>query len=384
MLITNAETDEITRVNFDEELPLQPAVSDRVVAEDADRADMVVPQDSQLTIVQQAEIIVEPKHGSIEWLNYHWGLAEKHDAQAKLHRQAILYYIFSQWSQRKVTLKEYWEELNGEGFVGSYPTFQRHISQLPEYKELKQQKQINPSAGTLRQRQYEERKRQKSQAEISNTDEEPAIEVQCAELQQSTVVDSPATEEPYEDDLLWYDDAPKGIDEIATLKSRITELEEENHKLKEELADYQSNPYVEVAKLRPGGDYNYRFDPESDYISLTEEKLSELLKTHEIDCLYYVLSFYPENKDSDRTQVEEPPEEEPAPTAELPKISAVKLCEELNISLNTYNNHNGSKKYPGIKYSVPDWLDEVAPGWRDKYECDRDENGKVTQWYKRV
>jgi hypothetical protein len=371
MLITNAETDEITRVNFDEELPPQPAVSDRVVAEDADRADMVVPQDSQLTVVQRAEITVEPKHGSIEWLNYHWGMAEKHDAQAKLHRQAILYYIFSQWSQRKVTLKEYWEELNGDGFVGSYSTFQRHISQLPEYKELKQQKQINPSAGTLRQRQYEERKRQKSQAEISNTDEEPAIEVQCAELQQSTVVDSTATEEPYEDDLLWYDDAPEKLDEVAALKARIVELEKEN-------ASYKSNPLLPLVLTdQPYIQYSvYESDESRDPTVIDSEVLDiadlpKVLQEYSLYAVRFILDLNLKDKP------------EPAQADERQKISAKQLCEELGISADTLAGRNRAK-YKGYYFTAPERLDEVAPGWRDKYECDRNENGKVTQWYKRV
>ncbi|MDV2992841.1 MAG: hypothetical protein N4J56_002495 [Chroococcidiopsis sp. SAG 2025] len=137
---------------------------------------------------------IEPEFGTVEWITFKMQRAESdlREVAIFLWRESVALDI----SFHKV-IKQYRQQ--GAVIPCSDRTLTRYLESLPEYQQRQEQKRLNPSAGALRQRKHEEKKRQICH-DVKN-DAELTLEAEVVE-----VADTQAVEEveAWEDDLLWY------------------------------------------------------------------------------------------------------------------------------------------------------------------------------------
>lgn len=133
------------------------------------------------------------------------------------------------------------KQLVEEGLRVNYKTAHRWVNELPEYKQLQEEKKANPSAHAQAQRRYQDKKdNQISHREISDIEQqEETLEGEVvenldtsspvgAEIRDDNLVIHPTIPEPqpeeeveaWEDDLLWYGEVERRNN---TLPAEITE-----------------------------------------------------------------------------------------------------------------------------------------------------------------
>lgn len=179
-------------------------------------------KDSGDTTAQATAITTtgEVAYGSIAWANHEIEASDRLLKEGGERRIRVGKWIFEQCQARQLSLPKAVEQLVGEGLNVNYKTVNRWMQDVPEYKQLQDEKKANPSPEAEKKRLQKEKKERES-----SHDEIFPYHVPPLEVLEGVVIEETATPLP---------DTAELVEE--KLKQRINELEIENAELKHRLA----------------------------------------------------------------------------------------------------------------------------------------------------
>ncbi|OWY64742.1 hypothetical protein B7486_45760 [cyanobacterium TDX16] len=128
----------------------------------------------------------EPEYGTIPWISFKVRRAES-------DLKDVAYYIWKESQAHGISFSAMVRQLRDQG--ASIPvadrTLSRRLEAIPEYAEHQEQKHLNPSAGAVRKRKYDEKKRYFGHFDKSNA----SIPGDCEQAERTKIRDIPHSEE---------------------------------------------------------------------------------------------------------------------------------------------------------------------------------------------